>query len=259
MHLNGAWDFIISHQCDKPWQHSEEAWLMAQSLCLLKVRCNTMENLNTKALIGDASICLMSSVGSRPDFGFTVGASPALISCIIETTQLASKVSQHGFHLYRETVNGLYHRLQTCLPLCNSQSKNLPQLHHRIFQLGAIIYFHRSLFKSCPRSVSLFLDELLQLVKLYRDFGGGYVTLWPVFMAAVEAYQECHQEGFRDWLDECEKMGAASRKDIRCVIEAVWRKRASLRQQIGNCAEPGGIVVDWRAVMWEKGLDILLV
>ena len=144
---------------------------------LAKVRCNTMENINTKALVGHTSICLMSSVGSRPDFGFTVGASPALISCIIETTQLASKVSQHGFDLYQETVNGFYHCLKTCFPPYIPQSKNLPQLHHRIFQLGAIIYFHRSLLKSCPRSINLFLDELLQLVRLYRNFGGGYVTL----------------------------------------------------------------------------------
>jgi len=96
-------------------------------------------------------------------------------------------------------------------------------------------------------------------VKEYQQLGGGYVTLWPVFITAVEVYLPQHKLLVREWLNECETMGAASRKDIRELIEAVWRKRLEIRQHMGGEMEQGEIVVEWRGVMWEKQLDILLV
>jgi hypothetical protein len=207
----------------------------------------------------DSATRLIPSVASRPDFGFTAGANPALISCIIETTQLAAKVSQDGIDAHLEASQHLHQRLEGCYSPQTYSNETLVRLHHRIFQIGAIIYFQRSVFHSLPLALNPYLDELLRLVKLYRELGSGYVTLWPVFIAAVEAYQETHQAGFRQWLDDCDKMGAASRKDIRDVVEGVWQKRASIAAEMSDPIDMGETRVDWREVMSERGLDILLV
>lgn len=260
VHLNGAWEFFKLHHVDRPWQTSEIAWLTAQSLCLLRLRCDTMHTDIDKGLrmseFGSVK-GLTSLVASRPDFGFTVGATPDLLQCIIDTTQLAFQISQDGIGSYREASNTLYQRLQTCSATQDSRKEGQVQLHRRIFQLGAIIYFHRSIFGSLPRDLVMSINELLWHLKRYRELGGGHVTLWPVFMAAVEGYQADHQAAFRQWLDDNNKMGAASRRDIRSLIEAVWNKRARIGETTG--VDEGHVTVDWSDVACEMGLDILLV
>ena len=201
---------------------------------------------------------IVTSVASRADFGFTAGATSALLSCIVDTTQLASKTWQDDLQLRQEAVDALYRRLLLCSSQ-NSQDDPILQLHHQIFQIGAIVYFHRSVLNSPPHALVPFLDELLADVRAYRERGGGYVTLWPVFIAAVEAYEERHQEGFQDWLHDCDRMGAANRKDVREVIESVWRKRLVMWREMGTRMELGGIVVSWTEVMYESGLEVLLV
>ena len=201
---------------------------------------------------------IVASVSSRPDFGFTAGATSELMWCIDETTRLASKIYQDGLRLHQQVVDEHYHRLLAC-SLPDSQGDLILQLHHQIFQLGAIIYFHRSVLDSPPHALAAFLDELLEHVKTYRGCGGGYVTVWPVFMAAVEAYQERHLEGFREWLSDCDKMGVANRKDIREVIESVWQRRQLIWQERGASTSLGNLTIDWRRVMGERGFEVLLV
>lgn len=250
----------MSSRTNKPWQHSEQAWLTAQSLCLLKIRCDTMANLNAPVQIHnhDQARLLVTSVASRADFGFTTGATRALMSCISETTKLASDICYDGLQLHQEAIKSLHQRILAC-SVHTFQGQHILQLHHRIFQLGVIVYFHRSVLNSLPHNLLDLLEELLTHVKTYRDHMGGYVTLWPIFIAAVEAYKEHHQEGFREWLDNCDQMGAANRKDIRDVIENVWRKRLTMWQHRGAHMELGSITVDWREVMQERGCEVLLV
>lgn len=253
----------MSRQTNKPWQHSEQAWLTAQSLCLLKIRCDTIPKFTaTSTQIQDHNHAqlLLTSVSARDDFGFTVGATSALMSCIVETTRLAREVFHDGLQSHEGAIKTLYQRLLLCSLHYSQGDQNL-QLHHRIFQLGAIVYFHRSVLNSLPHTLVAFLDELLRHVKTYRDSGTGYVTLWPVFITAIEAYEERHLVGFQEWLDDCDKMGVANRKDVREVIENVWQKRLIIWQhKDANRELPiGSIIVDWREVMAESGLEVLLV
>jgi hypothetical protein len=260
VHLSGAWTLFKLHQVDRPWQNLDIAWLTAQSLCLLKIRCDTMQagtKTESRRSSFDFPKELISLVASRPEFGFTVGASPELMSYIMDTTQLAFHILYDDPESQGEAVRVLQQRLRSCSLPNDFSNEGCVQLHHRIFQLGAIIYFNRSVLKSPSQQSVAFIDELLQHVKQYRKLGGGYITLWPVFMAAVEAYQTYHQAAFREWLDDNDKMGAASRRDIREVIEAIWRERSHLGEE--NGVGQGDVIVDWREVAWERGLDILLV
>ncbi|RFU32814.1 hypothetical protein B7463_g3490, partial [Scytalidium lignicola] len=264
LHFNGGWDFINSYLNQTPWHSSEAAWLTSQSLCLLKIRFDTMQQRAYKTAdskIPDFNLerSLISSVASRTDFGFTTGASSGLLNCIMEITRLASDCSQMSSEDHRGAINQLYQRVKECSHPQEYSDKHIVKLHHRIFQLGAIIYFHRAIFNSPPRTIVPYIDELLRKVKDYQQLGVGYVTLWPVFVAAVEVYKQEHKVLVREWLHECDKMGAASRKDIRELIEAVWERRASIYERVSVEEEQGEIVLDWREVMKERQLDILLV
>ena len=83
--------------------------------------------------------------------------------------------------------------------------------------------------------------------------------MWPVFVGAVEAYQEVHKNCVRTWLDTAERIGAASRGYIRSLIEAVWRERKCKRDEFGEGIEEGDVIIDWRKVMGSIGMDVLLI
>jgi Fungal specific transcription factor domain len=249
----------MMHRNERPWEKSEEAWVTAQSLCLLKIRSDTMEqpDLQASSLL-EIKQSLIFSVASRDDFGFTVGASQGLIRCIYDITSLTSWRYYGDVRTRQSAIVELYQRLSNC-NLQFTPNKELVQLHHRIFKSGVLIHFHRRILNSTPRTLIPHLDTLLRDVTAYQGLEKGYVTLWPVFVGAVEAYEEEHKSCVRTWLDKTERIGAASRGHIRSLIEAVWQERKRKRDEIGEGAEEGDVVVDWRKVMGRMGMDVLLV
>lgn len=249
----------MMHRNGRPWQKSEEAWITAQSLCLLKIRSDTIEqsDLQASSFLGIKQ-SLIFSVASRNDFGFTVGACPGLIRCIYDITSLTSQQNYDDIETHSSAIKKLYQRLLNC-NLQPTPSKELVQLHHQIFKAGVLIHFHRRILNSTPRTLLPYLEDLLRDVTTYQGLKKGYATLWPVFVGAVEAYQEEHKSCVRTWLDTAERIGAASRGYIRSLIEAVWRERKCKRDEIGEGAEEGDVVVDWRKVMKGMGMDVLLV
>ena len=249
----------MMHRNGRPWQRSEEAWVTAQSLCLLKIRSDTMEQPDLQASsFLEIEQSLIFSVASRDDFGFTVGASRGLIKCIYDITSLTSRRYYGDVGTRQSAIAELYQRLLNC-NLQLTPNKELVQLHHQIFKAGVLIHFHRRILNSTPRTLIPHLNTLLRDVTAYQGLEKGYVTLWPVFVGAVEAYEEEHKSCVRTWLDTTERIGAASRGYIRSLIEAVWRERKQKRDEIGEGAEEGDVVVDWRKVMGRMGMDVLLV
>jgi len=97
--------------------------------------------------------------------------------------------------------------------------------HQRIFYNGVLIYFHRSILRSTPQDLDGYISTICYDVAVYPTFGGGHVTLWPVFMADVVVYDECHKIVVRAWLDEEDRVGAASRREVRMLNEEVWWRR----------------------------------
>lgn len=259
VHLNGAWNFLTMHQNERPWEKSGGAWVTAQSLCLLKIRSDTMEQPDPQASSSlQTKQSLIFSVASRDDFGFTVGASQGLIGCIYDITSLTSRRYYGDVGTRESDIDELHQRILAC-NLQLTPNKELVQLHHQIFKAGVLIHFHRRILNSTPRTLIPHLDNLLRDVTAYQNLEKGYVTLWPVFIGAVEAYQEEHKSWVRTWLDTTERIGAASRGYIRSLIEAVWRERKRKRDEIGEGAEEGDVIVDWRKVMGRMGMDVLLV
>lgn len=251
----------MSHRDYEPWQHCEHAWLTAQSLCVLKIRSDTIPDPN----IGQTPVhdhvqmlSIVTSVASRADFGFTAGATPAVMRCIIEITQLATRIYRGELKSCREVINTLYRQIIDCAS-SGSHYDHEAQLHARIFQVGALVYFHRSILRSPPLAVVPLLDEILRYLDEYRNHVGGYVTIWPVFIAAVEAYEERHQNGFEAWMCDCDKRGPSNREDIRQLVNDIWRERKLIWRQRGMTIELGSIAINWQEVMLARELNYLLV
>lgn len=55
-----------------------------------------------------------------------------------------------------------------------------------------------------------------------------------MFISAVEVFEERQKDRVRKWLDTAEMMGAANRKDVRMVIEEVWKERSQLEACLGE-------------------------
>ncbi|CZR60976.1 uncharacterized protein PAC_10872 [Phialocephala subalpina] len=261
MHLDGAWNFLVTHKHEKPWEASEEAWTIAQSLIIVKIRVDTMgvPSLNSTQL-NEAISPFIAAVVCRHEFGFTAGADGILMNHLHDVNMLESRL-RHGdgkVQQYREDVAGLYQRIQS-YGLEASSSNQLVRLHHEIFRTGVLVHFHRRILNSLPHTLVPLLDNLLSSVEEYERLKGGYVTLWPVFIGAAEVFEEHQKLRVRAWLDTVDLMGAANRRDVRTVIEAVWNERSCQRNLLGRRVAEGEVIVDWREVMRDMGVEILLV
>jgi hypothetical protein len=110
VHLNGAWNFITTDYQEAPWQSSEAAWITAQSLCLLKIRADTI-SIPTPTPPTVQHTSLLSSIASRSDFGFATGATPQLMSCVTDITLIAQQLSQSSIENPEDAINKLHRRL----------------------------------------------------------------------------------------------------------------------------------------------------
>lgn len=204
---------------------------------------------------------LISSIAYRDDFGFTAGAGRYLMKCIHEITYLESRLRLHqnfDIKVYQNTIDELCQRIESC-QLEAPAANELSNLHHHIFKAGVLIHFHKRILEFNPSRLVPLLDVLFDAIEQYRMREGGHVTLWPVFIGAVEAVQDRHKDRVRAWLDEADSMGAANRKEIRVVIEAVWRERSRLRDLSGGTIEEEEINVDWRDMIKDMGIELLLI
>jgi len=142
-----AWDFLESHQACQPWLFSDSTWISSQSLCLLKIRSNTRQHYNhylpfpfETHPVPSSSIeqrPLITSVALCSDFGFTVGATPDLLTCITEITSLASQIHRGGISTsLLPSIAQLRQKLETYqvdlgpVPLLRTR---IPSHHHPVF------------------------------------------------------------------------------------------------------------------------------
>ena len=249
LHLNGAWDLLRSSQSRKPWLENDFAWVTTQSLCLLKIKSDTLVPEEQS---------LISSVAERSNFGFTTGATPELMACVMEVSSLHDYMEKNGHTLGnmedRVSIKSLISRIENCVL---ETTDPVVGTHQKIFLLGTIIFAHRQLLNPPPFALFSHLSSLLEYVALFPTLGGGHIALWPVFMAAVEVYLPSHKNQVREWMDRADQIGVASRSDARKLIEKVWATRKQIAKDEGT--EECEIVLDWKTIMNDLGMDVLLI
>ncbi|RDW58211.1 hypothetical protein BP6252_13622 [Coleophoma cylindrospora] len=264
-HLKGGWEFLKSYQAVQPWLESDFAWMASQSLCLLKIRADTMSISNhstsntRKREIDYMEESLIASVATRHDFGFTVGANQTFIACIQDIARLKARLQTEGCTtVVEEDIRHLYQRLSNSLfETTEMQTNPIVECHHRIFHAGIMIYFYRNLWNLPPCEISDCLRMIFDQVVTYKNLGGTHITLWPMFIAAVEAYEERHLEIMEAWLNAEEQIGVANRQQVKAFIERVWSLRSNTAKIMG--LDKGTVLVDWVDMMQEWNMDILLV
>ncbi|RDW57679.1 hypothetical protein BP5796_12480 [Coleophoma crateriformis] len=280
-HFNGAWAILKSREADEPWNLSEFAWASTQSLCLINILNESSIKYHEKAPLGqdqDQNLRLIHKtpsafISSASSFGFTIGDTQLLMSCIIDINKLALDIQKEGdVDIIDKAVNDLYSRLEACR---ESQVKGMPNdendssttskeyrisWHHlNAFIAATHIYLHRTIFDLPPSNeiIKNYVGEVFENVEKFLDAGGGNLSLWPAFIAAVEANEAQHVDAARKWLDFAVSVGMGNRFKAKIIVEKAWSLREKLAKEAGTSC--GDISVDWRDVMVNLDLDILLV
>ena len=279
-HLLGAWTFATSKLSYQPWEYSEMAWLTAQSLCLLRLRTEVLLTVREARLHspGRGSTSLIRSICQRPDFGFTAGTSAEVAAFLDQCNSLIQDIGASSSHMTRKH-DWQINMLTSCLLKEVYSNKlfptNLARLHNRVFALGTIVYLHRQTRNSSPQLLLEYTSALFQAVadiiaittSSFEVATHGNITLWPVFMAAVESYRREELDVAESWLQSQSASGIGNRAAIRLVIEEVWAERKrrlahliSLDIGLAQTEDAlGAVTVNWRSVMQGMDLDILLV
>ncbi|KAJ5756919.1 fungal-specific transcription factor domain-containing protein [Penicillium nucicola] len=223
-----------------------------------------------------------ASISSTPQFGFTIGAQRSLLECI-SVIATVSRQMQLGppasdpFNADRavaEVLARLGHlqaQAQDDLPFqpeiksAPSTDPDRPDPHVQDlarYQLNAFIYatyiyLYRSLMDTPPKRVATYVSLTFRNISSFCAQSNGNFSLWPAFIAAVEAYTEEDMALAQAWLQQSIHFGLGNRLLVKQIIEEVWRRREHAHCERG--IDKGLITVDWRDVVRELGVDILLV
>lgn len=201
----------------------------------------------------------MSSIVSTSEFGFTIGAPKPILDCIARITD---------YHRHSDDEN----RGHETDEFLASQLTILNQVRHAYSQKGGnlamtsqsnafiqatYVYLYRTLLDVPPAAVQSHVSRTFSHVSAFFSSSDGNFSIWPAFIAAVEAVTEENLARAKEWLDSSTSFGIGSRESIRLVVEEVWRRREDIACVSG--LELGQIAVSWRDVMQELDCDILLV
>lgn len=213
-------------------------------------------------------------ITSTPHFGFTIGAEKIVLDCISSITTMAQKLESSKFMCnpfeMDSTISQVLSSLEFCrLEIAGMQSNGTelaaegPRMHPLAqYQLSAFIfathiYLYRMLLGVPPKRVAPYVSLVFQNVSAFMAQSAGNFSLWPAFIAAVEAYRPEDLECSRAWMHRSTRYGQGNRVQIAKIIQEVWRRRDEEHEHRG--IDKGLVAVDWRQVVRDLDFDILLV
>lgn len=298
LHLSGAWTLLCEQSKNQPWTESDFACCSTQSLCVTKVIADTgngpertseyedswtrMSLLDEKVFgssdnLSDDERSLVSRVSSTPEFGFTIGSTKSVLQCISSITIAGRKMKTEHSQQAADVLRGeLLSTIMSCLEKCkeeitynnfqdseigsfdhNDQSQILANHQKQAFISATYIYLYRVLFDLPPHSVRQYVSEVLLRISAFHSASHGNLSIWPAFIAAVEAYTPEDMALARGWLRRTTMFGIGSRLYVRKLVEEVWKRRDETATKLG--IDKGLIPIDWRVIMKELDMDILLI
>jgi len=217
---------------------------------------------------------ILDSLTENPLFGHTLGASGPLLRFISEMNKLADdrQASNNPSQIEERATDILvrlkqYH-FRSKVEICDytesseiykrAEAEELAKKRHlSAFASAVIIYFHQNFRESTPLSLATYVTEVMEGMKAFISLGGGNFTLWPVFIASVETYKEEDLECMRELLGHAVEVWMKNRAKALDLVERVWSVREATSMETG--ITPGMIKLDWRQIMHDLGMDILLI
>lgn len=222
---------------------------------------------------------LVSRVSSTPGFGFTIGSTKSLLQCISSITIAGRKMRTNHNQQEADVLDGILSTVLSYLDKCkgeiaytdfqdpvnerfdddsyDNQSQILANHQRQAFISATYIYLYRVLFDLPPHSVRQYVSEVLLQVSAFHSASHGNLSIWPAFIAAIEAYTPEDMTLARNWLHHTTMFGIGSRVCVRRLVEEVWKRRDEITAELE--IDKGLISIDWRAVMEELDMDILLI
>lgn len=281
VHIRGAWNLLQSFGVKNHWNDTDFTRISAQSLHIIKILGETSEYSAGRPDLGtarptyqDMDQSMLSSVSSTEGFGFTLGASKEILECIASITALEIHGNRkETYDCLDEDVTSILAKLSKfwkftstsgggsveTQPGEDQDSKECTDVHDQkmAFVFATYIHLYRTIYKLPPVRLRYYVRKTFEHVQSFFRTSDGNFSVWPAFIAAVEAYADQDIASARMWLDRSTKFGMANRNALRKVVEEVWRRREDSAASLGT--DPGSIAVDWRQVMEQLHCDVLLV
>lgn len=279
-HFRGAIGFVSQFLAKQPWMLSHDAWVITQNFALSSVIAMTVGSADEKSSdhIGEIHH-ILGDVMSGPSFGYTIGGTARLFRMIYKTRQLEEQLAITGYRrgvheLSNDTliqVEDIIRQLETPLDddvevYIQQQKRNnaqvVPQarrqvkLHLQLFNGAVIIYLFCTVLQYPPSAVASYVSDVLTNVMAFVELHNSNVSIWPVFIAAAEAYTPESLALARRCNSFSGKF-AGNRKDIGLLLCEVWAERERLAT-VRHC-DLGEVSVKWRDVMKRLNLDILFL
>ncbi|KAL6799687.1 fungal-specific transcription factor domain-containing protein [Trichoderma sp. SZMC 28012] len=269
-HFGGAGGMVTKFVGQQPWTQSSRSWVISQSLALsFEIAQTSNTHRRERSSITDT---LLGDVSSKCEFGFTIGSSGQVLQVISNIRLLAERMAtgdipENPGELIQKYIAELTSPSENTedfdiKEIWESTSKKdraeyLQRLHLRLFRNAAIIYLFRTVLNVPPQGVVKYVSTVLQDTLSFIQLHGGAVSMWPVFIAAVEAYEVKDQQIVEQWFDISGQLGIQNRRTAREVIRAIWEKRSQEAKNRG--LKQSQIAIDWREIQQFLGLDLLLL
>ncbi|KAL2203967.1 hypothetical protein CC79DRAFT_1400224 [Sarocladium strictum] len=283
-HFQGAWTLLREYYLLEPWKQTDAVCVSIQSLNIIRIIGSTsrpqltLDYPDSDSETDPTDTTIFSSVFQTPEFGFTIGASPDILKCIAEIAQykwmtktreneslkneklvrVLQVLNNHGSHTDEAGTQGrVFDDDEDQTPGSDLYVAREQRLQADAFLHATYIYLYRTLLRVPPVSVKEYVSKTFTHISAFWLGSNGNFSLWPAFIAAVEAYTDEDMAMAGEWLDWATSFGIAGRDSIRRVVEEVWRRRDEIADSSGF--DRGMIAIDWLDVMHEVDGDILLV
>ncbi|CAG9990638.1 unnamed protein product [Clonostachys byssicola] len=270
-HFKGAAALVSKMLHGRDWTQSSDAWVISQSLALSLEIAQT-GHVDSERHAGPTGM-LLDALSTRSDFGYTIGSPRAALKAI-STLQRADRVKDDD----GLALDNLEVEISDALRILDSMQDEdaehqsnfhkehsqrnermdyLAKLHSRMFLNAVFIYLKRLKPGVTPSQVSIYTSSVLKDMSTFLDMDGGSISIWPVFVAAVEACAPSDRDLVRRWFEFSSRLGIENRVQARQIIEMVWETRDSVADETGCPVEE--TIVDWTTVQQALGIDILLL
>lgn len=297
-HFRAATRFVMRHLARRPWKLTHEAWAVTQSFVSEYVIAHTAHKPYTLAVSqshdeddnSKGVYDVLCDTAANLNFGYTIGGTGRLIKALYrvrrleaqmaaeaaDTTASAANTDDIDSSLVEEAV-AILHDLQKPhddgldayfdsagtirMPLAHART--LASLHINLFRNAVIIYLLSTVLQFPPSTVAGYVMDVISDAWLFMNMsphGTMYcsLSLWPLFVAVVDAYLP-EAQGIAERILQliAKTSGTKNRCDVKRLVHKVWAIRIDLAQKSKCC--PGDIWIDWREVMTQMDMDILLL
>jgi hypothetical protein len=295
-HFQAARRFVMRHLDKRPWNLTYEAWVVTQSFVLSHVIAHTAHKPYTLAVShnhnedsnSENMYDVLCDTAASSRFGYTIGGTGRLIKALYRIRRLEAQIVVEAAGTATGATNSIdlsikeeaivilddLHHLPddemdpylgsaggTRMPL--ARARTLASLHINLFRNAISIHLLSTVMRCPPSTVAGYVMDVLSDAMTFVDMsphGKIYcsISLWPLFVAAVNAYIPEAQDIAERILELFSKTDCVqNRCDTKSLVYKVWAIRIDLAEK--DKCDPGDIWVDWREVMTQMNMDILFL